>query len=69
MWHSVVKFWHRYKPRVAFYLDLGFLSLRTHIMCIAYERRAYEYLRISWHFFKWRGDFDLYVPDEQRCAR
>ena len=62
-----IKRWlHRYRPTVAFYLDLGFLSVRTNLMYYAFESRTLDYLRIGWHLFAWKGEFDLFSPDERR---
>ncbi len=51
-----------YKPYLSFYLSLGFLSIRTDVMHHAYERDAYDYIRLDWKLFKWSGGFNLYKP-------
>lgn len=53
---------HIYKPYLSVYFDVGFLSLRTDVMHMAYERYAHDYIRLDWRFLKWNGGFNLYKP-------
>ena len=54
----------RFKPYLDAHLDLGFVGFHTIIMKHAYERFHYDYIRVSWYFFKWKGGFNLYKPGE-----
>lgn len=54
--------WRPYKPYLFMALDLGFMSFQTQLMRQAYERDAFDYIRISWRLFKWKGEFNLYKP-------
>jgi hypothetical protein len=54
--------WRYYKPYLAVYLDLGFLSLRTDLMHESYESDIYTYILLAWSFFKWKGKIHLYRP-------
>jgi len=49
-------------PYLRLYLDLGFLSFRTHVMCFTYEELTFDYIGLRWSFFKWSGEFRLYTP-------
>ena len=51
-----------YKPYLMFYLDVGFLRLRTSVMHRAIERDVYDYIYLDWKFLKWSGGFNLYKP-------
>lgn len=62
IWKVLTKKRHVYKPYLAFYLDVGFLRLRTDVMHRAHERDIYDYIRLDWKFFKWAGGFNLYKP-------
>lgn len=46
-------------------LELGFMGFRTNLMVRAVDQYAYEYITISWYFFKWSGEFRLYKPYER----
>lgn len=54
--------WRPYKPYLYAHLDLGFMGFGTQIMRQAVERYAYDYIRLEWYFFKWKGAFNLYKP-------
>ena len=54
--------WKLYKPYLFMALDLGFMRFQTQLMRQAVERYAFDYIRLSWRFFKWKGEFNLYKP-------
>lgn len=62
LWKFLTQKRYMYKPYLAFYLDLGFLRLRTEIMHRAVERDVYDYIRLDWKLFKWSGGLNLYKP-------
>jgi len=51
-----------YRPYLALYLNLGFMSLGTQLMSYANERNVFNYIMLEWKFFKWGGKFNLYKP-------
>lgn len=57
------------RPYLDFYLDVGFLSIRTDLMHVALNEDSYVYIRLSWRFFKWEGGFKLYEPGRERRRR
>ena len=62
LWKWLNKKRYIYKPYLEFYLDIGFVRLRTSVMHRAYERDVYDYIRLDWKLFKWSGGFNLYKP-------
>ena len=48
------------RPYLHFFLDLGFLDIRTALMYEAVERGTTEYIVLSWRFFRWGSEFRLY---------
>ena len=53
-----------YRPYLNAWLDLGFMSFHTELMHHANERYVFNYVVLSWKFFKWGGKFNLYKPGE-----
>lgn len=57
------------RPYLDFYLDVGFLSIRTDLMHVVLHEDVYVYIRLSWRLFKWEGGFKLYEPGRLRARR
>jgi hypothetical protein len=57
--------WRPYRPYLAMHLEFGFMGFQTVLMKQAYERYVYDYIRLEWRFFRWRGGFNLYKPGNQ----
>jgi len=68
-WRHKKVLWRRYIPYLLFYLDLGFVSMRTSIAHRKRENLEYEYVSLSIKFFNRGFDIALYTTDKRIIYR
>jgi len=68
-WRHKKVLWRRYIPYLLFYLDLGFVSMRTSIAHRKRENLEYEYVSLSIKIFNRGFDIALYTTDKRIIYR
>ncbi len=47
-------------PVLRFYLEIPFVSIRTHLLTNAWESDTFEFVRVQIRIHKWSTEFNLY---------